>query len=163
MVSGSASILLALVSFLAPPSGSDRGSHRSSPYSSPQSYTKAVHTRSYTRKNGTVARMHTRAYSGKGSSRHSSAVSGASYYRPISFAGGRDSRGRIKRSVAAKDAFKREHPCPSTGRASGPCPRYVIDHVKPLACGGLDDPSNMQWQTVASGKAKDKWERRGCG
>lgn len=23
-------------------------------------------------------------------------------------------------------------------------------------------PSNMQWQTVADAKAKDKWERRGC-
>jgi len=163
MVSGSASILLALVSFLAPPSGSDRGSHRSSPYSSPQSYTKAVHTSSYTRKNGTVVRMHTRAYPSKGSSRHSSSVSRASHYRPTSVASGRDSHGRIKRSVAAKDAFKREHPCPSTSRTSGPCPGYVIDHVKPLACGGLDDPSNMQWQTVASGKAKDKWERKGCG
>lgn len=163
MVTRSASILLALLSFLAPASDSDRGSHRSSPYSWPRSYTKAVHTRSYTRKNGTVIRMHTRAYPGKGSSRHSSSVSGAPYYRPISVASGRDSHGRIKRSVAAKDAFKGEHPCPSTGRASGPCPGYVIDHVKPLACGGLDDPSNMQWQTVASGKAKDKWERKGCG
>jgi hypothetical protein len=39
---------------------------------------------------------------------------------------------------------------------------YVIDHVKPLACGGADAPSNMQWQTVAEGKAKDKTERVGC-
>jgi hypothetical protein len=66
------------------------------------------------------------------------------------------------RSVAAKDAFKREQPCPSTGRSSGTCPGYVIDHVEPLACGGADAPSNMQWQTNADGKAKDKWERRGC-
>jgi hypothetical protein len=34
----------------------------------------------------------------------------------------------------------------------------VIDHVRPLACGGADDPSNMQWQTIEEGKAKDKWE-----
>ena len=34
-----------------------------------------------------------------------------------------------------------------------------VDHVKALACGGADAPSNMQWQTVADGKAKDKWER----
>ncbi len=39
---------------------------------------------------------------------------------------------------------------------------YVVDHIRPLACGGPDDPSNMQWQTVAEAKAKDKWERRGC-
>jgi hypothetical protein len=26
---------------------------------------------------------------------------------------------------------------------------YIIDYVNPLACGGADDPSNMQWQTIA--------------
>jgi len=43
---------------------------------------------------------------------------------------------------------------------SGRCPGYVVDHVKPLECGGADAPSNMQWQTVADGKAKDKTEGR---
>jgi hypothetical protein len=69
---------------------------------------------------------------------------------------------RIHRSAAAKDSFKRGHPCPSTGRGSGACPGYVIDHVQPLACGGADAPSNMSWQTTADGKAKDRVERRGC-
>jgi hypothetical protein len=72
----------------------------------------------------------------------------------------RDSHGRIKRSAAAKNDFKRQHPCPSTGRSSGACPGYVIDHVRALECGGPDSSSNMQWQTVAEGKAKDKTERR---
>lgn len=66
------------------------------------------------------------------------------------------------RSRAATDAFKHEHPCPATGQARGACPGYVIDHVKPLACGGPDAPSNMQWQTAADAKAKDRWERKGC-
>jgi hypothetical protein len=66
---------------------------------------------------------------------------------------------RTHRSTAAKNAFKRLHPCPANGRRSGSCPGYVIDHVKPLMCGGPDNPSNMQWQTVADGKAKDKIER----
>ncbi|MBI3492387.1 MAG: hypothetical protein HY047_11495 [Acidobacteria bacterium] len=30
------------------------------------------------------------------------------------------------------------------------------------ARGGLDAPSNMQWQTVEAAKQKDKTERRGC-
>lgn len=69
---------------------------------------------------------------------------------------------RIHRSAGARHHFKQLHPCPATGRSTGKCPGYVIDHVKPLACGGADDPSNMQWQTVADAKAKDKWERIGC-
>jgi hypothetical protein len=71
----------------------------------------------------------------------------------------RDKHGRIKRSSAAKAAFERHSPCPSTGKTSGSCKGYVIDHVKPLECGGADAASNMQWQTVADGKAKDKTER----
>lgn len=74
----------------------------------------------------------------------------------------RDAHGRIARSGAAKDAFKHANPCPANGHASGSCPGYVIDHVKPLACGGADDPSNMQWQSAADGRAKDRVERKGC-
>ena len=66
------------------------------------------------------------------------------------------------RSQKAKYIFKYEHPCPATGRNKGACQGYIIDHVKPLACGGLDSPKNMQWQTKADAKAKDKWERVGC-
>src|SRR5207244_13397959 len=39
---------------------------------------------------------------------------------------------------------------------------YVIDHIVPLACGGADAPSNMQWQTIEEAKAKDRVERQGC-
>ena len=68
----------------------------------------------------------------------------------------RDTRGRIQRSDAARHAFARQSGYPN-GR-----PGYVIDHIVPLACGGADAPSNMQWQTVAAGKTKDKTERVGC-
>jgi hypothetical protein len=66
----------------------------------------------------------------------------------------RNRHGRIRRSAAAKHSFDKQHPCPSTGR----CPGYVVDHINPLECGGADAPSNMQWQTIAAGKAKDKTE-----
>ena len=67
------------------------------------------------------------------------------------------------RSNAAKREFRMQHPCPLTGQVRGRCPGYVIDHVKPLACGGEDHPNNMQWQTMAEAKEKDKWERKDCG
>lgn len=67
--------------------------------------------------------------------------------------------GRVVRSSWAKAEFKTAHPCPATGHSSGACPGYVIDHIVPLACGGADAADNMQWQTIAAGKAKDRWER----
>jgi hypothetical protein len=66
------------------------------------------------------------------------------------------------RSASAKAEFKRVHRCPATGARSGPCGGYVIDHVNPLARGGSDAPCNMRWQTIAEGKAKDRWELKGC-
>lgn len=70
----------------------------------------------------------------------------------------RDARGRLSRCKAARSAFERENPCPSTGEPTGPCPGYIVDHVIALKRGGADDPSNMQWQTIADAKAKDKVE-----
>src|SRR5436853_590224 len=51
------------------------------------------------------------------------------------------------RDRAQRQAFMREHPCPSTGKTRGACRGYVVDHVIPLCAGGADHPSNMQWQT----------------
>jgi hypothetical protein len=68
----------------------------------------------------------------------------------------RDANGRIARSEAAKHQFEVQ-----TGYSHGR-PGYVIDHIKPLACGGADAPSNMQWQTIEAAKLKDKTERVGC-
>jgi hypothetical protein len=71
----------------------------------------------------------------------------------------RDSRGHIARSPSQRRAFCATHPCPSTGATRGRCPGYTVDHVCPLSCCGPDAPSNMQWQTEAEAKAKDRWER----
>lgn len=70
----------------------------------------------------------------------------------------RDTSGRIKRSANAKQEFREERPCPSTGKTTGACPGYVIDHIQPLKKDGPDRPSNMQWQTVEAAKMKDRWE-----
>lgn len=70
----------------------------------------------------------------------------------------RDSHGKIARSSKAKNNFKKEQPCPSTGKSSGACKGYVIDHVQPLKRGGADSPSNMQWQTKEAAKEKDRTE-----
>jgi hypothetical protein len=66
------------------------------------------------------------------------------------------------RSLEVKHEFQRQHPCPSTRSPTGRCPGYIKDHVIPLACGGPDSVANLQWQTVAAAKAKDRWERKTC-
>ena len=70
----------------------------------------------------------------------------------------RTANGRIARNPAARRSFQAVHPCPATGRTSGACPGFVVDHIKPLKRGGADAPGNMQWQTTAAAKAKDKVE-----
>lgn len=64
----------------------------------------------------------------------------------------RDENGRIVRSSTARQEFMTQTGFPH-GRSG-----YVIDHIVPLKRGGADSPSNMQWQTTAEAKAKDKWE-----
>lgn len=79
----------------------------------------------------------------------------AVFFIPISHA-------EIKRSSHAVSQFKKSHKCPATGRIEKRCAGFIIDHRIPLVCGGKDDQSNMQWQSVEEAKAKDKWERKNC-
>jgi hypothetical protein len=66
------------------------------------------------------------------------------------------------RSRSSVAAFKAQAPCPATGQARGVCPGWIVDHVTPLCAGGPDDPANMQWQTTAEAKEKDRQEWRQC-
>lgn len=66
------------------------------------------------------------------------------------------------RDGAQVRAFRKLHPCPSTGMTRGACPGHVVDHVWPLCGGGEDSPRNMQWQTIADAKVKDRAEKRLC-
>lgn len=63
-------------------------------------------------------------------------------------------KGKVHRSKAAVATFKRTHECPTTHQVGGPCPGYEVDHIVPLACGGADDPSNMQWLTEEENRHK---------
>jgi hypothetical protein len=124
-----------------------------------------VHVRGYTKKDGTYVAPHTRSLSetrrARSSTRtgQSSRQTSAENRNAIHTSVQRDQHGRIHRSAAAKSSFQRQRPCPATGSRQGRCPGYVVDHVKPLECGGADAPSNMQWQTTADAKAKDRTER----
>jgi hypothetical protein len=60
------------------------------------------------------------------------------------------------RSRAAKHTFEVETGYPR-GRSG-----YVVEYRVALACGGADAPYNMQWQTIADGKAQAKRDRERC-
>jgi hypothetical protein len=98
--------------------------------------TETVQARSCARKEGMVVQAYTRAAPGASTA---------------------------PRSTAARRAFQRKKPARQRLVSPiGACPGYVVDHVEPLACGGIDAPENMQWQSVAEAKAKDRRERNDC-
>lgn len=68
----------------------------------------------------------------------------------------RDKQGHLVRSRSRRDLFRR-----MTGYPNGR-PGYAADHVVPLACGGCDVPSNIQWLTIEQWRAKSLWERKPC-
>jgi hypothetical protein len=119
-----------------------------------------VHVKEYTKKDGTTVKAHDR----KAPEKRASTAPRTPKAKPekaapvktpaVSVASG--DRARIQRSDAARHAFARQ-----TGYPNGR-PGYVIDHIVPLACGGVDAPSNMQWQSLAEAKTKDQTELAGC-
>ena len=80
----------------------------------------------------------------------------------------RDDHHRIYRSRAMVRQFQHTAICPIT-RTTGRCTGMIVDHRRPLSCATneaerleLDRPENMQYQTPAESRAKDKIERRFC-
>ena len=77
----------------------------------------------------------------------------------------RDASGNIKRSGKVLTAFRKLYACPVTGAHIGACNDWAIDHVIPLACGGVDAVYNLQWlpDQIKSERgefSKDHFERR---
>lgn len=66
------------------------------------------------------------------------------------------------RSAKAVAAFRKDNPCPATGRISGACPGWQIEHTRPLCAGGADEPANMTWMRVEDHKVKTKADRQAC-
>ena len=52
--------------------------------------------------------------------------------------------------------------CPSTGKKTGACPGWQVDHRIAMMCGGPDTVDNLQWLTVEAHRAKTRVERREC-
>jgi hypothetical protein len=131
--------------------------------SKPSSSSKKVYVKGYYRKDGTYVPPHYRDAPGTGDSGATAPKPPkASSPKSPSTTGGhpkgcqtcpRDENGKILRDPAARAQFMR-----MTGYPHGR-PGYVVDHIIPLECGGSDTPGNMQWQTIAAAKAKDKGER----
>lgn len=66
------------------------------------------------------------------------------------------------RSPAVRAEFRKLHPCPVTGKKTGACPGWQIDHREALVCGGRDELANLQWLPVAEHKEKTRAEVKLC-
>lgn len=67
-----------------------------------------------------------------------------------------DASAQRVRSVAVHRAFLK-----ATGYPHGR-PGWVADHIFPLCAGGKDAIENLQWQTIADARVKDRAEKRLC-
>ena len=75
----------------------------------------------------------------------------------------RDADGSISRRADVLAEFKKIHPCPGTGKSTGACRGWRMNHTVPLACGGCDSVGNLVWMpnVLKSGPGYypiDRWE-----
>src|SRR5437773_12257099 len=102
--------------------------------------TGSVHVHGYTTRSGHYVAPYTRSAPSTTRSTHTPSLHSHAPAR-TALGAPRDSHGRIKRSETAKRDFERHHACPSTGKTSGACPGYVVDHIVPLKRGAADAPN----------------------
>jgi hypothetical protein len=67
-----------------------------------------------------------------------------------------------ERSRTLRAEFQRSNPCPSTGKPTGSCPGWHVDHRDALVCGGRDELANLQWLPVAEHREKTRVEVKLC-
>ena len=72
----------------------------------------------------------------------------------------RNAEGKIMRSVTERKRFEALYPLPTQYNRAD----WHVDHIIPLANGGVDKIINMQWlpkniKTCAGDWCKDRWER----
>ena len=70
--------------------------------------------------------------------------------------------GAADRDRAQVALFRKTNPCPATGKTTGACKGWVVDHIWSLCLGGPDKPENMKWQTATESYIKDVFEREMC-
>lgn len=66
------------------------------------------------------------------------------------------------RSSSVRAEFRKANPCPATGRKTGACPGWQIDHMHALCAGGLDEPANLNWIRAEDHKRKTRQDVRDC-
>ena len=71
----------------------------------------------------------------------------------------RDASGDIIRRADVIAAYRKLHPCPSTGKlGKGACPDWALNHNVSLACGGCDSVSNLSFMRNDVKKIVDSYE-----
>lgn len=76
----------------------------------------------------------------------------------VCWLGSRPAEAATPRGQSATYQFRKFNACPSTGKFTGACPGWVMDHMHSLRCGGPDTPENLWWQTRVEAKDKDRQE-----
>lgn len=66
------------------------------------------------------------------------------------------------RSSSVRAEFRKANPCPATGKKTGACPGWQIDHMHALCAGGVDEPGNLNWIKVEDHKRKTRQDVREC-
>ena len=64
--------------------------------------------------------------------------------------------------TSQKELFIKRFACPVTGKHSDACPGWVVNYIKPLCAGGADRMTNLQWQTLATAKRKEREAQKMC-